>query len=133
MRFAKTHSTDQKGHPEGKSQSYRANRRSQPGRRRPRLSCRHPPADRDRRAHDTTGFLTENAIDRYSVGPSHPPLTKRADGSVVIAIQHDQPAETDVNWLPAPATGFRLNLRLYGPSKAALNGTWQPPAVERLP
>ncbi len=83
--------------------------------------------------YDTTGFLTENAIKRYSVGPSHPPLVKRADGSVVIAIQHEAPAESDVNWLPAPATGFRLNLRLYGPSKAALNGTWQPPSVERLP
>jgi hypothetical protein len=79
--------------------------------------------------YDLNGYLTANPIDRYSVGPTHPPLVRRADGSVVIAVQHSQPAEGDVNWLPAPAGGFRLNLRLYGPRKAALSGAWRPPPV----
>ena len=50
----------------------------------------------------------------------------------MIAIQQTAPAEADVNWLPAPPAGFRLNLRLYGPSKAAISGKWRPPAVVQV-
>jgi hypothetical protein len=79
--------------------------------------------------YDTAGYLVDNPIGRYSVGPSHPPLIKQPDGSIVIAIQHDAPVDADVNWLPAPTGSFRLNLRLYGPSVAARTGTWRPPGV----
>jgi hypothetical protein len=79
--------------------------------------------------YDLDGYLAPNPIDRYSVGPTHPPLVRRADGSIVIAIQHDEPTEADVNWLPAPAGSFRLNMRLYGPSKVVLSGDWAPPPV----
>jgi hypothetical protein len=82
--------------------------------------------------YDTEGYLVPNAIDRYSLGPSHPPLLREPDGSIVIAIQRSQPTEPDVNWLPAPAGGFRLNLRLYGPRKAARSGAWRPPGVVRV-
>lgn len=82
--------------------------------------------------YDSTGYLVANPIGRYSVGPTHPPLVKRPDGSIVIAIQHDPPAEGDVNWLPAPVGAFRLNLRLYGPSVAARTGAWRPPGVLRV-
>ena len=81
--------------------------------------------------YDTAGYLVENPIGRYSVGPSHPPLLKQPDGSIVIAIQHDPPSEAGVNWLPAPTGAFRLNLRLYGPSVAARTGAWRPPGVVR--
>ena len=84
--------------------------------------------------YDSNGYLTPNPIDRFSIGPSHPPLVERPDGSVVVALQHDEPAEDDVNWLPTPDAGFRLNLRLYGPSKAAQRGDWAPPpTVEVTP
>jgi hypothetical protein len=69
--------------------------------------------------YDSDGFLVPNAAHRYSLGPTHPPLVRRGDGSVVIAIQRARPAEQDVNWLPAPA--------------AVLRGVWQPPSLERLP
>jgi hypothetical protein len=82
--------------------------------------------------YDSDGYLVPNAINRYSVGPSHPPLVRRADGSIVIAIQPTPPAETDVNWLPSPSGGFRLSLRLYGPSKAARTGAWRPPGVIKV-
>ena len=81
--------------------------------------------------YDTAGYLVDNPIGRYSVGPSHPPLVKQPDGSIVIAIQHDPPSEAGVNWLPAPTGAFRLNLRLYGPSVAARTGAWRPPGVVR--
>ena len=77
--------------------------------------------------YDSSGYLTPNPIDRYSLGPSHPPLIERPDGSIVIALQRDEPTERRVNWLPTPDAGFRLNLRLYGPSKAAQRGDWRPP------
>jgi hypothetical protein len=83
--------------------------------------------------YDANGYLVDNPIDRYSLGPSHPPLVTRPDGSIVVAIQHDEPAADDVNWLPAPSGGFRLNLRLYGPRKAALTGAWTPPPVVKQP
>lgn len=82
--------------------------------------------------YDADGYLVDNPEDRYSVGPSHPPLVTRGDGSVVIEISRTKPSAPDVNWLPSPGGQFRLNLRLYGPRAAALDGTWQPPKVENL-
>ena len=83
--------------------------------------------------YDTEGFLVPNDADVYSVGPSHGDLKTKPDGSVVIVASQTEPTEKDVNWLPAPATGFRLNMRLYGPSKAAQTGEWMPPGVEKVP
>ncbi len=84
--------------------------------------------------YDGSGYLVDNPIDRYSVGPSHPPLVTRPDGSIVIAIQSTDPGDPTVNWLPSPPAGnFRLSLRLYGPSKAARSGAWRPPGVVKLP
>jgi len=82
--------------------------------------------------YDFDGFLVPNAAHRYSLGPTHPPLVRRRDGSIVIAIQQTRPTEHDVNWLPAPAGGFRLSLRLYWPKASVLSGDWQPPPLERL-
>ena len=84
--------------------------------------------------YDGSGYLVDNPIGRYSVGPSHPPLVERPDGSIVIAIQSTDPGDPTVNWLPSPSAGnFRLSLRLYGPSKAARTGAWRPPGVVKLP
>ena len=56
------------------------------------------------------------------------------DGSLDIYIQRDMPeAEWKSNWLPAPASGsFSMNLRLYWPTSAVLDGDWAPPPVKRL-
>jgi hypothetical protein len=82
--------------------------------------------------YDFDGYLVANPIDRYSLGPSHPPLVEQPDGSIVVAISHDEPADPDVNWLPSPAGAFRLNMRLYGPDKRVLNGNWTPPKVVKV-
>lgn len=82
--------------------------------------------------YDSNGYLVPNPIDRYSVGPSHPPLLRRGDGSIVVAIQPTPPTEANVNWLPSRPGGFRLSLRLYGPSKAARTGAWRPPGVVKV-
>jgi hypothetical protein len=83
--------------------------------------------------YDLEGFLVDNPIDRYSLGPSHPPLIVRDDGSIVVTISNDEPTAEDVNWLPAPTGAFRLNMRLYGPRKRVLNGNWTPPAPVKAP
>lgn len=78
-------------------------------------------------------FLTANPIQRYSVGNRTPGLAKGADGSLTIPIQADAPQGADAaNWLPAPREPFYMVLRLYGPEKAALDGAWKPPVVERV-
>ena len=82
--------------------------------------------------YDSSGYLVPNPINRYSIGTSHPPLLRQPDGSIVIAIQRTAPAEANVNWLPSPSGGFRLSLRLYGPSKAARSGAWRPPGVVKV-
>jgi hypothetical protein len=83
--------------------------------------------------YDRDGYLVANPQRRYAIGDSHPPLVRRDDGSVVVAIQRQRPTEEAVNWLPAPAGGFRLNLRLYWPERSALSGAWRPPPVQRVP
>jgi hypothetical protein len=82
--------------------------------------------------YDADGYLVDNPENRYVVGPSHPPLRTRSDGSVVVEIARTRPTAPDVNWLPPPPGQFRLNLRLYGPAADALDGTWQPPRVQNL-
>ncbi len=82
--------------------------------------------------YDADGYLVPNAPKIYAIGPSHPGMITRKDGSVVIAIQQTKPTEKGVNWLPSPPAGFRLNMRLYLPSKAILNGTWKEPSVTKV-
>jgi hypothetical protein len=82
--------------------------------------------------YDSDGYLVPNAAKIYAVGPSHPGMVKQKDGSVVIAVQQTKPTDKRVNWLPAAKAGFRLNMRLYLPSKSILNGTWKPPAIEKI-
>jgi hypothetical protein len=36
------------------------------------------------------------------------------------------------NWLPAPNGDFSLYLRSYWPEQAILDGSWTPPAIERV-
>ena len=82
--------------------------------------------------HDSSGFLVPNPLHRYAIGSTHPPLRRQPDGSIVILISHTRPHGSHINWLPAPSSGFRLNLRIYWPRRAVLDGRWQPPPVQRL-
>ena len=84
-------------------------------------------------AYDADGYLVANAEHRYAIGSSHPPLVRGASGAVTVVLSHTRPPAAQLrgaNWLPIPSGPFRLNLRLYEPRAAALNGTWSPPPVE---
>jgi hypothetical protein len=75
--------------------------------------------------------FADNSINRYAIG-DRDPLKRNKDGSLTIYIQRESPGKgKESNWLPAPKSGgFSMNLRLYWPKPAALDGTWKPPAVK---
>lgn len=77
----------------------------------------------------------ENPINRYLINSTTEELIYGADGSLTITIQHDQPQDeaARANWLPAPAGPFYLVMRIYWPKPEALDGTWTPPPVHRVP
>ncbi len=83
-----------------------------------------------------TAFFEKNSIDRYSVGSNTKGLLYNDDCSFDIILQHDKPAENStnsgMNWLPAPAGECFIVLRLYHPRKEILDGTYQPPKIERI-
>lgn len=80
------------------------------------------------------GYLVENPIDRYLINSTTRGLVPGEDGSLTIHIQHDRPetAEGQANWLPAPEGPIYLVMRIYWPEPEALDGTWEPPAVQRI-
>jgi hypothetical protein len=79
--------------------------------------------------YDDQRFFVRKGRTRYAIG-DRDPLVWNADGSVDIHIQHTNPGLLrQANWLPTPANGFTLALRLYWPHQQALDGRWLPPAV----
>jgi hypothetical protein len=83
---------------------------------------------------DGAFFLTENPIDRYSIGDRTPGLVFNDDGSLDIWIARTDPGEgRTANWLPAPASGpFMVILRAYLPQKAIVAQTYTPPTIEAM-
>ena len=49
-----------------------------------------------------------------------------------LALNLDAQGRKESNWLPAPKDEFTRFMRLYCPKKEILDGTWKPPAGERL-
>ena len=79
-------------------------------------------------------YLYANSVDRYEVGSHTTGLVYNPNGSLTIYIQHREPAQGKrrANWLPAPAHGFHLILRLYRPRPSVFDGRWSiPPVVRR--
>ena len=83
--------------------------------------------------YDAEGFQVANPIDRFALG-DRDPLKFNADGSLDLYIQHENPGGgKESNWLPAPKSGaLGLTLRLYAPKPQAVDGRWNPPAIQRL-
>jgi hypothetical protein len=79
-------------------------------------------------------FFVPNDIGRYSLGTKNKTLTYNPDGSSTLYVQADPPPEAQrSNWLPAPKNAdFSLYVRAYAGKAAILDGSWTPPAVQRL-
>jgi hypothetical protein len=78
-------------------------------------------------------WLVPNEVGRYSIGNHQPGLRYAEDGSLKILIQHDRPAASAENWLPAPEGRFVLTLRAYQPKPELLEGRYVIPEVRRRP
>lgn len=82
--------------------------------------------------YDAQGFQVSNRLNRFALG-DRDPLVYNPDGSLDIIIQNESPgAAFEANWLPAPLEGLGLTMRLYAPKKAALDGSWNPPRIQRV-
>ena len=82
--------------------------------------------------YDRHGFPVANEIDRYALG-DRDDLVFGHDDSLEILLAHERPTDEWMpNWLPVPADGFAVTLRLYLPRDAALFGQWHPPAAQRI-
>lgn len=81
--------------------------------------------------YDPQNYLYANQIDRYEVGNRTAGLVYGRDGSLTIYIQHAEPSTATgrANWLPAPAGGFHVILRLYQPQPSVFDGGWRIPPV----
>ncbi len=76
-------------------------------------------------------FLVDNPIRRYALSDRSSGLKTEADGSVVIRLQADEPAEgTAGNWLPAPRGPFVVSFRAYLPRQPIRDGIWAPPPLK---
>ncbi len=82
--------------------------------------------------YDNEGFQCANELDRFAIG-DRDALHYNADGSLDLYFQHDNPGPDKVaNWLPAPAGGWNLTMRLYAPKSSVLDGSWAPPSVRKV-
>lgn len=79
-------------------------------------------------------FFIANSINRFSVGTKNKDLRLAADGSLTIYVQPDAPTDAiqRANWLPAPKGDFSLYVRAYWPKAPVLEGSWTPPAVQKV-
>jgi hypothetical protein len=75
-------------------------------------------------------FLYANSLQRYSIGDRTLGIKPDADGGLTLYVGHGSPGkDKESNWLPAPNGKFSLVGRVYGPSKAAMEGTWKLPPL----
>jgi hypothetical protein len=79
-------------------------------------------------------FFVANPINRFSVGTKNDDLKPAADGTLTIYVQTDAPTDAvqRANWLPAPKGDFSLYIRAYWPKTPVVDGSWTPPAVQRV-
>src|SRR5215510_1120845 len=84
--------------------------------------------------YDAGHFFVPNAIKRYSLGTKNKTLKYGSDGSLTIHVQNDPPPEAQrSNWLPAPkGADFSLFMRAYWPKTPVIDGSWTPPAVQKV-
>jgi len=83
--------------------------------------------------YDADGFQVANTLNRFAIG-DRDALQYNPDGSLDLYIQHESPgADKESNWLPSPAQGaLGVTMRLYAPRPEALDGRWNPPAVQKV-
>jgi hypothetical protein len=83
--------------------------------------------------YNAQSFFVENPINRYDIA-AWMPLKYNKDGSLDVYIQRESPGKAKESiWLPAPEGEFSVTMRIYWPKPEALDGTWKPTAIARVP
>jgi hypothetical protein len=84
--------------------------------------------------YDEQHFFAPNELKRYSLGTKNKALVYNPDGSLTIYVQADPPPDAQrANWLPAPkGADFSLFMRAYWPKTEIVDGSWTPPAVNKM-
>jgi hypothetical protein len=83
--------------------------------------------------YDAEGFPVANELNRFAIG-DRDALAFNPDGSLDIHVQHESPGpDRESNWLPAPTGSLGVTMRLYAPRIEALDGTWNPPELRKVP
>lgn len=78
-------------------------------------------------------LFSPNELNRFSLGTKNKDLKYNADGSLTLYVSHASPGGDKANnWLPAPEGNISLYIRAYWGEKAILDGTWQPPRIEKV-
>ncbi len=73
-----------------------------------------------------------NPLNRYSLGTKNTALVRDPGGSLTLHTGKDSPGrEREANWLPAPDGTFSLYIRAYWGEQPILDGSWQPPKIEK--
>jgi hypothetical protein len=73
-----------------------------------------------------------NSLNRFSLGTKNTTLKHNDNGSLTLyAGQANPGADRESNWLPAPEGPFSLYIRAYWGEEPILDGSWQPPKIER--
>ncbi len=83
--------------------------------------------------YDFDAYLVPNKLNRYSLG-DRSNMKFGKDSSLTIYLQNTSPGkDKESNWLPTPQSGkFKVALRLYVPKQAVVEGSWIPPAIQRV-
>jgi hypothetical protein len=83
--------------------------------------------------YNEDGYPVPNALNRGSLS-SLMNLKYNRDGSLDLYFQPKSPgAKKQANWLPTPKKdSWNLTMRIHAPDPEARDGTWSPPAIERM-
>lgn len=77
--------------------------------------------------------LVPNSANKYLVASYTPGLQTNADGSISIYMARQlPPGVPPANWLPIPRGRFNVMLRDYGPAGSVADGSYVPPAIEKV-
>lgn len=83
-------------------------------------------------AYDHEGFMISNPLNRFGIR-SRDEVECNEDGSLDIYFAPKCPPQApESNWIPSIAGSVGLQMRLYSPAEAYLNGSWKPPVIKRL-
>ena len=84
---------------------------------------------------DQGWWFVPNPLNKFTVSPRNK-LKANPDGSITLYFQNESPGkDKESNWLPAPKGEFIPMLRMYWPKEkdpSVLDGTWKPPAIQKV-